>query len=166
MSERNNMQKSEQTGSSNSNSNARNGYSGEFFNVVAANLVHAAPTVLYASLGIATVQDLPYIGRLNSVIPVGFFVTNVVARYDETNSLIEDVHERAMHRHKILANYVVNLGLAGTGAFVASMNPTLALPLLGVYTATDVLASGEHSPINMIKDSLSGLLDNVFGDYL
>ncbi len=130
------------------------------------NVIHVAPTVLYASLGIGMVKPLPYIGKISPLIPVSFFLTNVIARYDEANGLIDDAHERAQHHHKILANYVVNLGLSGTGATIASLYPNFVMPLLGVYIATDVLASGHNSPINLIKESLAGVFDDILGDYL
>ena len=135
-----------------------------FLKTVSPNLLHAAPITLYTALGIATQKAFPIIGMVPYAIPLTIFATNIIARYDETNNFITNKHEKAHHNHEILADCIVNLGLSVAGASVASLLPALAIPLLVVFSAANVMTSDAHTDIEHLKEEIAGTLDQILGD--
>ncbi len=123
---------------------------------LAHNTMHTSQLALYLYVGAAILWEMPVL----------IVLSNDFSRCQETCNLVEnDKHAIAHHHHEILANYIVNMAISFTGAAVAANFPGFSMPLLGVYTATDVMAGGENSPIDKIKDGLTGVLNGMFGDH-
>lgn len=135
------------------------------FTKLYTNTIHVLPTLLYTSLGIAVKTPLPVIGKVHWSIPVGLCTSNIISRVEETNNLVTDPSTRSHHNHEIFANYLVNFGLATGGYAAAWASPQFALPLMAVYAATDIMTSGDHSPIDILKSYIAGGLDHVLGDH-
>lgn len=138
-----------------------------FVNSVISNAAHVVPITFYSLLGAATKTDIPKIGHVTSILPITFFITNAIARYDETNTLVQDQHARAHHHHEILADFMVNGGIAAASATaVGLLGAATALPMVGVFAATDFFVAGDNSPMDYLKSGITNTLDTILGDLL
>ncbi len=132
------------------------------FAALFSNFRRTLPLAFYVVLGAATQKELPKIGRLHWAIPASFFLANMYARIDASQTTVKDPEERAKYQDRVVADYLVFAGLSATTA-VAMIYSTSALPVIGAFLFTDFIVAGDHSPVDHFKANVAYVLDYVRG---
>ena len=132
------------------------------WNTIFSNIKRTLPLGFYASLGASTQKPVPYLGTLHYSLPIIYFVSGVWGRWDTASLAIQDPTRCAQFQDRILAEYVMN-GLLAFCTAIAVRFSTASIPVIVTFLVTDLIAAGDNSPTEQLKDILAGMLDSGRG---
>jgi hypothetical protein len=139
-----------------------------FFKSLLANVKHAIQPVFYGTMGVATEQAIPGIGQIKTIIPISFAAANIFARCDQAtkdgNKYSATNKEIATEHYKIIAEYTTSLAISITGKALAIAKPNAATPVLVSFAAFEIMAHGNNSPFDILKDIIASSLSTLFGE--
>lgn len=155
------------------------------------NVMHAIKTGFLTTLSVATQANIPGInsymasavavaeagkeglatspqlkGLISPVIPIALFAIDIMSDCYDIKVLNANKTEIAHHRHEIVSEGITDFMIAGASAYIVSLRPELALPVIGFVAGAQVLLAGDNSPMEYFKDGITWGLDKVLGDWI